>query len=60
MSAAGQLSDGQRAEYREALERVRAIEARSRAGGKPFAELHRVAHWVTEQWAGDAEELLAP
>ncbi len=60
MSAAGQFSQRQRAECREALQRVRAIESRSRDGGEAFAELHRIAKWVTDQWAGDAEKLLAP
>jgi hypothetical protein len=60
MSAAGQFSERQRAECREALERVRAIESRSQDGGEAFAELHRIARWVTQQWAGDSEKLLAP
>lgn len=60
LSAASQFSERQRAECREALQRVRAIESRSRLGGEAFAELHRIAEWVTEQWAGDAEKLLAP
>jgi hypothetical protein len=60
MSAAGQFSERQRAECREALQRVRVIESRSRDGGKAFAELHRIARWITEQWAGDSERLLAP
>jgi hypothetical protein len=60
MHAARQLSDQQRAEYLQALEHIRAIESRTRDGDKAFNELHRIAHWVTEQWAGDAEKLLAP
>ena len=42
------------------LDRVREIERRYRGKGEPFAELHRVAKWVTDQWAGDAGKLLAP
>lgn len=60
MSLAGQLSERQRAEYREALMRVRAIESRTQDAGDAFAELHRVARWVSEQWTGEAERMLAP
>ena len=60
MKAAGQLTMKKRTEYRAAINRVREIEARYREKGPPFAEMHRVAKWVTEQWAGDAWKLLAP
>ncbi len=60
MKAAGQLTDRKRAEYRAALDRVREIERRYRGKGGAFAELERVAGWVTGQWAGDAGKLLAP
>lgn len=60
MQAAGRLTGRRRAKYLAALRRVRDIEGRYREKGEAFAELHRVARWVTTQWAGGAETLLAP
>jgi hypothetical protein len=60
MKAAGQLTSRKRAEYRAVLGRVRDIDGRYRGKGGAFAELDRVARWVTTRWAGDAENLLAP
>jgi hypothetical protein len=60
LKAAGQLTERKRGEYRAAVERVREIESRHRGKGQAFAEAHRVAKWVTDQWAGDAWKLLAP
>lgn len=60
MKAAGQLTDRKRAEYRAALDRIREVERRHRGKGEAFAELHRVAKWVTDQWAGENGKLLAP
>jgi hypothetical protein len=60
LKAAGRLTERKRAEYRAAADRVREIEHRYRGRGEAFAELHRVAKWVTDQWAGNPGKLLAP
>ena len=57
---AGQLTLAKRAEYQAKLNRVREIEAEYRSRGEPFVELHRIARWLGEQWAGEHEKLLAP
>ena len=59
MKAAGALTDGRRDDYRHALDRVRAIEAAHRDPAPPFAELHRIAKWLVDQWSGDNATLLA-
>ena len=60
MMAAGQLTALKRAEYRATVARLREIERRYRDKGEAFAELHRIAKWVTDQWAGDNANLLGP
>ena len=53
MRAQGTLTPQKRAEYRAALDRLRAIEARHRepkSDGEK--ELHRVAQWVVDRWQG--------
>lgn len=60
MKAAGQLPERKRAEYRAALDRIREIELRYREKGEAFAELHRLARWVSDQWTGDTGRLIAP
>jgi hypothetical protein len=58
LAAAGQLTPRKRAEYREALGRVRAIADRYRGKDGPVAELHRAAAWVAGRWTGDAAKRL--
>jgi hypothetical protein len=60
MQAAGKLSPAKRKAYRTSLDRVRQIEQTYRDKGVPFAEMHRVAKWLADQWAGDNATLLAP
>jgi hypothetical protein len=60
MKAAGQLTDAKRAEYRAALDRVRAIDERYREKGPVCADLHRTARWITDLWRNENTRLLAP
>ncbi|HEY1378373.1 MAG TPA: hypothetical protein VGF55_16360 [Gemmataceae bacterium] len=60
LRAGGRLTAARRAEYRAALDRVRAIERRYRGQAGPLAELHRVAAWVAGRWNGDNGKLLDP
>lgn len=59
MLAAGGLSPKMKSDYRETLRRIREIESRYRGDDRKFAELHRIAHWVSEQWTGESLKLLA-
>jgi hypothetical protein len=56
---AGQLSASKRAKYCETLKTVQAVEARHRDRGGRFADLHRVAKWVSDQWTGSPIGLIA-
>ena len=59
MRRAGRLEPAKAAEYRAALERVRAIESRHRdAASAGLAELHRVAAWLLRQWEGEEDALV--
>ena len=58
MNDSNQLTEQKRAVYRSALNRVREIESRYRDKGEAFVELHRVAKWVTDLWAGPNGSLL--
>jgi hypothetical protein len=60
MKAAGQLTDEKRAEYRAALDRVRAIDDRYREKHPEYAALYRTARWITDLWRNENGELLAP
>ena len=56
----GRLDAKKRALLREQLARVRAIAARHRdATGDGANELHRIAHWLAEQWTPENEALLS-
>jgi len=59
MNAAGQLTDLKRNEYRATLDRLHDLERRYRNQPDPFAEIHRIANWATNQWAG-GDDLLSP
>ena len=59
MKGRGELTPKKRAEYRAALDRLRAIEARQRVqkwDGE--RELHRIARWVLDRWEGEDGKLL--
>ena len=59
MKDRGELTPARRAEYRTALEQVRAIEKRHAGATDPGTrELHRIATWVLAQWEGEAARLL--
>lgn len=59
MKERGELNAARIAEYRAALSRVRAIAVRHRRAVNPGGrELHRIASWVTGQWAGSNAALL--
>jgi hypothetical protein len=58
--AAGSLSAEVRSRLRADLKHVREIEGRSRGKGEPLDDLHSVAEWVSDQWRGENEKLLAP
>jgi hypothetical protein len=61
MSRRGELTPEKRAEYRRALDRVREIERRHRGpNSEGEKELHRIARWVLDRWAGEDGKLLAP
>ena len=60
MKERGELKPENAAEYRAALEKIRGIAARSAAATQPGArDLHRIAQWVLNQWAGNNAALLA-
>ena len=57
MKARGELTPEKRAEYRAALDRLRAIERRHRepkSDGEK--ELHRIARWVLDRWTAGGPE----
>jgi hypothetical protein len=61
MAAQGTLTPRKRAEYRAALDRLRAIDERHRepsTGGE--RELQRVARWVVDRWRNDDGLLREP
>ncbi|QDV33737.1 hypothetical protein [Tautonia plasticadhaerens] len=59
MEDRGELTAEKRAEYRAALDRLRAIEGRHREPrSEGERELHRVAEWVVGRWAGEERLLL--
>lgn len=59
MKAQGRLTPQKRGEYRAALTRVRAIEARLReARSEGERQLHRIVRWVLAQWVGENRALL--
>ena len=62
MASQGTLTPERRAEYRASLDRLRAMEGRHRepkSDGE--AELHRIARWVLDEWAGRGRsDLLDP
>jgi hypothetical protein len=61
MKDRGELTTEKRAEYRAALDGLRAIEARNRVqkwDGE--RELHRIARWLLDRWEGETGELLDP
>ena len=61
MEAQGKLTPQKRAEYRAALDRLRAIEARHREPKSDGErELHRVARWVIDRWQGEGRLLQEP
>lgn len=59
MEERGELTSQRRAEYRAALDRLRAIEERHR---KPRSdgerELHRIARWAIDRWNADDKAIL--
>jgi hypothetical protein len=58
MAGRGELTPQKREEYRAALGRIRAIEARHRGPGSDGErELRRIARWVLDRW-GDGERKL--
>jgi hypothetical protein len=60
MVAQGALRPEQRAEYWTALDRLRAVEGRHREPKSDGQrELHRITHWVLDQWGDEQEKLLA-
>jgi hypothetical protein len=61
MASQGKLTPPKRAEYRAALDRLRAIETRHRdpkSDGE--RELRRIARWVLDRWEGGGDRLLDP
>jgi hypothetical protein len=53
------LKAGEVKEYRAALDRVRALADRhAGARGEGARELHRIAAWILNQWAGPNADLL--
>jgi hypothetical protein len=61
MASRGALTPPKRAEYRAALDRLRAIEGRHRGPRSDGErELHRITRWVLDRWEGGAARLLDP
>lgn len=60
LRVADKLPEQKRAEYRETLNMVRAIESRYRDKGETLAEMHRIARWVTDQWTEESAKVLDP
>jgi hypothetical protein len=61
MASQGKLTPPKRAEYRAALDRLRAIEVRHREPRfEGERELHRIARWVLDRWGDEQQELLEP
>jgi hypothetical protein len=61
MKDRGELTMARRAEYRAALDRLRAIEGRRRdprSDGE--REIHRIARWLLDRWRGEESLLLEP
>ena len=60
MKERGDLKPERAADLHAALEKIRGISERHRAGTNPGTrELHRIAQWVLDRWAGKNAELLA-
>src|SRR5262249_229798 len=60
LQATHKLTDQMRAEYRSKLSLVRKIEIRYRNEPHAFAEMHRIAKWVSGQWTEESAKLLDP
>jgi hypothetical protein len=61
MASQGKLTAQKRAEYRAALDRLRAIEGRyRRPKSDGEQELHRISRWVLDLWESREGELLSP
>ena len=59
MKDRGELTPQKRAEYRAALDRLRAIEGRHREPKSDGErELHRIARWVLDRWGEEGRKLL--
>ena len=59
MKLRGDLSPKKRVEYREALDRLRAVEGRHREpGSEGEKELHRIARWVLDRWEDQNDQKL--
>jgi hypothetical protein len=59
MASRGTLTPQGRAEYRAALDRLRAVEARHREPRSDGErELHRIARWALDQWEAEDRKLL--
>jgi hypothetical protein len=59
MKERGELSTKRRVEYREALDRLRAVVARQReprSDGEK--ELHQISRWVLDQWKEEKDQNL--
>jgi hypothetical protein len=53
MKERGNLSSSKRVEYREALDRLRAVEGRHREPkSEGEKELRRISRWVLDRWQG--------
>jgi hypothetical protein len=60
MKDRGELTAKRRAEYRAALDRIRAIEDRPREPKSVGErELHRIARWMLDRWGEEDKKLLA-
>jgi hypothetical protein len=61
MASQGMLTPPKQAEYRAALDRLRAIEVRHREPrSEDEKELHRIARWVLDRWTDEERRLLEP
>ena len=60
--APGELTPEKKAEYRAALDRLRAVERRhNEPKSEGERELHRIAAWVLDRWdAAAAKRLISP
>jgi hypothetical protein len=59
MKERGDLSSSKRSEYREALDRLRAVERRHREPrSEGEKELHRITRWVLDRWTEENQRLL--